>query len=81
MEEKGQCRAGHSRKDTAKDNLNRVYKRVKANNGVPGADGMTVEEALPWLKEHGNELIDRIRSGYYTPQPVRRVEIPKPDGG
>lgn len=81
MEEKGQCRAGHSRKDTAKDNLNRAYKRVKANNGVPGVDGMTIEEALPWLKEHGNELIDRIRSGHYTPQPVRRVEIPKPDGG
>ena len=65
----------------AKDNLNRAYKRVKANKGAPGVDGMTIEEALPWLKEHGNELIDRIRSGHYTPQPVRRVEIPKPDGG
>ncbi|MCH4000405.1 MAG: group II intron reverse transcriptase/maturase [Lachnospiraceae bacterium] len=65
----------------AKDNLNRAYKRVKANKGAPGVDGMTIEEALPWLKEHGNELIDRIRNGNYTPQPVRRVEIPKPDGG
>ena len=65
----------------AKDNLNRAYKRVKANKGAPGVDGMTIEEALPWLKEHGSELIDRIRSGHYTPQPVRRVEIPKPDGG
>ena len=65
----------------AKDNLNRAYKRVKANKGAPGVDGMTIEEALPWLTDHGNELSDRIRSGHYTPQPVRRVEIPKSDGG
>ncbi len=64
-----------------KDNLNRAYKRVKANKGAPGIDGMTIEEALPWLKEHGRELSDRIRRGKYTPSPVRRVEIPKPDGG
>ena len=64
-----------------KDNLNRAYKRVKANKGAPGIDGMTVEDALPWLKEHNHELIQRIRSGHYTPSPVRRKKIPKPDGG
>lgn len=64
-----------------KGNLNRAYKRVKANKGAPGIDGMTVEDALPWLKEHQSELIARIRSGHYTPSPVRRKEIPKPDGG
>ncbi len=64
-----------------KDNLNRAYKRVKANKGAPGVDGMTIEEALPWLREHGRELTDRIRSGKYTPSSVRRVEIPKPGGG
>ena len=64
-----------------RDNLNRAYKRVKANKGAPGVDGMTVEEALPWLKEHKVELLERIRKGHYTPSPVRRVEIPKPDGG
>ena len=64
-----------------KDNLNRAYKRVKANKGAPGVDGMTVEEAFEWLKEHNHELIERIRKGHYTPSPVRRVEIPKPDGG
>ena len=64
-----------------RDNLNRAYKRVKANKGAPGIDGMTVDDALPWLKGHNHELIQRIRSGHYTPSPVRRKEIPKPDGG
>ena len=64
-----------------KDNLNRAYKRVKANKGAPGVDGMTIDDALPWLKEHNRELVERIRSGHYTPSPVRRKEIPKPDGG
>jgi RNA-directed DNA polymerase len=64
-----------------KDNFNRAYKRVKKNHGAPGIDGMTVEEALPYLREHQKELTDRIYSGKYTPSPVRRVEIPKPDGG
>ena len=64
-----------------KDNLNRAYKRVKANKGAPGIDGMTIEAALPWLKENHKELVERIHKGKYTPSPVRRVEIPKPDGG
>ena len=64
-----------------KDNLNRAYKRVKANKGAPGVDGMTIEEAFQWLKEHNHELTERIRKGHYTPSPVRRVEIPKADGG
>ena len=64
-----------------KDNLNRAYKRVKANKGAAGIDGMTIDDALPYLKEHQQELINRILRGKYTPSPVRRVEIPKPDGG
>ena len=64
-----------------KDNLNRAYKRVKANKGAPGVDGMTIEEAFQWIKEHNHELTERIRKGHYTPSPVRRVEIPKSDGG
>ena len=64
-----------------KDNFNRAYKRVKANKGAPGIDGMTIAEALPYLKEHQQEITDRIYRGKYTPSPVRRVEIPKPDGG
>ena len=64
-----------------KDNLNRAYKRVKANKGAAGIDGMSVEEVLPYLREHKKELLDRIYRGKYTPSPVRRIEIPKPDGG
>ena len=62
-------------------NLNEAYKRVKRNDGAPGIDGMTVEEALPYLKKHGEEIKEQIRKGLYHPQAVRRVEIPKPDGG
>lgn len=64
-----------------RDNLNRAYNRVKVNKGAPGVDGMTVEEALPWLKKHGKEMTEAIRSGKYKPTAVRRKEIPKPDGG
>lgn len=59
-----------------RDNLNRAYRRVKANKGASGVDGMTVDEALPWLKEHREELLESIRNGKYKPSPVRRVEIP-----
>ena len=65
----------------SRDNLNRAYKRVRANKGAPGIDGMTIEDALPWLREHREELLETIRQGKYKPQPVRRKEIPKPDGG
>lgn len=54
---------------------------MKANKGAPGIDGMTIEDALPWLREHREELLESIRQGKYKPQPVRRKEIPKPDGG
>ena len=64
-----------------KDNLNKAYKRVKANKGASGVDGMTINEALPWLKEHRDELLESIRNGKYKPSPVRKVEIPKDNGG
>ena len=64
-----------------RDNLNRAYKRVKSNKEASGVDGMTVDEALPWLKEHREELLESIRNGKYKPSPVRRVEIPKDSGG
>jgi len=64
-----------------RSNLNKAFKRVKANKGACGIDGMTIEEALPWLKEHREELLESIRKGKYKPSPVRRVEIPKDNGG
>jgi len=63
-----------------RENLNRAYKQVKRNHGAPGIDGMTVEEALPWLRENRDELLQSIREGRYKPSPVRRKEISKPDG-
>lgn len=65
----------------SRENLNSAYKRVKANKGAPGIDGMTIEEAQSWLREHKEEFLESIRSGKYKPKPVRRKEIPKPDGG
>lgn len=64
-----------------RNNLNAAYKRVRQNGGAAGVDGMTVEEMLPYLKEHSTEIVESIQNGKYKPKPVRRVEIPKPDGG
>ena len=64
-----------------RDNLNLAYKRVKKNGGSHGVDGMQVDELLPYLKQQGDSLKQSILEGKYRPHPVRRVEIPKPDGG
>jgi len=66
---------------TDRDNLNRAYRRVKANKGAPGVDGMTVEELGDWLRRHKEQLLASLLDGSYQPQPVRGVEIPKPGGG
>jgi RNA-directed DNA polymerase len=63
------------------DNLNRAYRRVKANKGAPGADGMTIDDLPSWIAEHKQELIGSLQDGSYEPQPVRGVEIPKAGGG
>jgi RNA-directed DNA polymerase len=59
-------------------NLNRAYKRVKANKGAAGVDGMTVDELSDWIAGHKESLIESLLTGTYQPQPVRGVEIPKP---
>ena len=64
-----------------RNNLNKAYLKVKRNGGSAGVDGMTVEEMLPYLREHREELLESLRSERYKPKAVRRVEIPKPDGG
>ena len=64
-----------------RENLQEALRRVKANKGSPGVDGMTVHDLPGYLKEHWPTLGEQLLSGAYKPQPVRRVEIPKPDGG
>src|SRR5580698_4233940 len=58
-----------------------AYKRVKANKGSPGIDDMKVGELSGYLKQHWPSIREQLLRGTYQPQPVRRVEIPKPDGG
>src|ERR1700751_3894486 len=62
-------------------NLVRAWKRVRSNKGSPGVDGMTIEGAKAYLREHWPNIRSQLLSGTYQPQPVKRVEIPKPDGG
>ena len=63
------------------DNLNAAYKKVRANQGAGGIDGMQVDELLPYLRDHQTELVEQLRRGKYKPNPVRRVEIPKEEKG
>ena len=65
----------------SKDNLNAAYLQVVRNKGAAGIDGMTVEELGAYLSENGENIRKQLRTRKYKPQPVRRVEIPKPDGG
>jgi RNA-directed DNA polymerase len=65
----------------SKDNLNQAYLQVTRNKGTSGVDNMTCEEVKDYLKVHGNDLINQIKSREYKPLPVKRVEIPKPNGG
>ena len=64
-----------------RENCLQAYKRVKANKGSPGIDGMKVGELSGYLKQHWPTIREQLLRGTYKPQPVRRVEIPKPDGG
>src|SRR6201988_4449351 len=64
-----------------RENCWQAYKRVKANKGSPGIDGMKVGELPGYLKQNWPSIREQLLRGTYQPQPVRRVEIPKPDGG
>lgn len=63
------------------DNLRRALKRVENNKGAGGVDTMTTAELRKYLKQNWKAIKDQLLNGTYKPQPVRRVEIPKPDGG
>ncbi len=64
-----------------RENLQSAWKRVRRNQGSPGVDGMTIEDAKVYLREHWPSIRSQLLDGTYQPQPVKRVEIPKPDGG
>jgi RNA-directed DNA polymerase len=64
-----------------RENLREALRRVKANKGSAGVDGMTVGELTDYLKQHWPTIREQLLSGIYKPMPVRRVDIPKPDGG
>lgn len=63
-----------------RSNLQRALKQVRQNKGAPGIDGMSVDELPRHLKVHWPEIRAQLVAGTYRPQPVKRVEIPKPDG-
>src|SRR5208337_1454135 len=64
-----------------RENCKQALARVKANKGSAGVDGMTVNELPEFLKQHWPAIREQLLSGTYKPEPVKRVEIPKPDGG
>ena len=65
-----------------RENIQAAWKRVRANKGAAGIDGMTIEEFPDWVRSgHWERVTQELRSGVYKPDPVRRVEIEKPDGG
>ena len=64
-----------------RENLKQALRQVKANKGSAGVDGMTVGGITDYLKQHWPAIREQLLSGTYEPKPVRRVEIPKPDGG
>ena len=64
-----------------RENRREALKRVRANKGSPGIDGMTVDELPEYLEQHWPAIREQLLSGTYEPKPVKRVEIPKPDGG
>src|SRR6201992_3476564 len=63
------------------ENLQSAGKPGKRNQGSPGGDGMTIDDAKGYLREHWPSIRSQLLEGTYQPQPVKRVEIPKPDGG
>lgn len=64
-----------------RDNLWMAWKRVRANKGAPGVDGMTLDEFPDWAKAEWERVATELETGRYRPAPVKRVEIDKPDGG
>jgi retron-type reverse transcriptase len=70
----------HKALPITKEQVNEAFKRVKANKGAPGVDGITIEEVSKNIRKHLYPVWNRLASGSYFPKPVRQVLIPKGDG-
>ena len=81
QQQEGLGREGLLTQALSRENMAAAWKRVKANKGSAGVDGLTVEEAPEYLKTHWSRIRQELLNGTYRPQAVRRVEIPKPTGG
>jgi RNA-directed DNA polymerase len=64
-----------------RENLVRAWQRVRGNKGAPGVDGMTIDDAKSYLREHWPDIRSQLLAGTYRPQPVKRVEIPSRTAG
>ena len=64
-----------------RENLQRAFKRVRANQGVAGVDGLNIDQAARYLVTAWPVIREQLLAGTYRPSPVRRVRIPKPEGG
>ena len=65
----------------SRTNLQAAWKQVRRNKGAPGVDGIAIEDYPQWARQHWAATRRALEHGYYIPQPVKRVEIPQPNGG
>src|SRR5262249_8470979 len=79
--ERPACAEQLMEEEADRGNRERAGKGVRGSRGSPGVDGMTIEGAEVYLRQHWPNIRSQLLSGTYQPQPVKRVEIPKPDGG
>jgi RNA-directed DNA polymerase len=64
-----------------RENMQRAWQRVRSNRGAAGVDGLTIDQTAERLRDEWPRIREELLAGCYTPQPVRRVDIPKPGGG
>jgi RNA-directed DNA polymerase len=79
--QEGSGRGGLLKQVLSRENLATAWKRVKANKGSAGVDGLSIAQTAEYLKTHWPRIRSELLDGTYRPQAVRRVEIPKPTGG
>jgi RNA-directed DNA polymerase len=81
-ESESSASTGHLMEEVCeRENLRRAWQRVRRNKGGPGVDGMTIDDTRGHLREHWPDIRSQLLAGTHQPQPVKRVEIPKPGGG